>query len=94
MNKGHDHLSRLEHGEEPTSLEDTLLDAQLLAIRNIDDQFAEIVQFLSTGMAPSEYTIPQKKQLVVHVVDFSLIVGQLYKMGSDEILRRCVMEVE
>jgi hypothetical protein len=27
MNKGPDHLSRLEHGEEPTSLEDTLLDA-------------------------------------------------------------------
>jgi hypothetical protein len=37
MNKGHDHLSRLEHGEEWTSLEDTMLDAQLLAIRNIDD---------------------------------------------------------
>jgi hypothetical protein len=61
MNKGPDHLSRLEHGEEPTSLEDTLLDAQLLAIRKIDDHFTEIVQFLSTGMAPSEYTIPQKK---------------------------------
>jgi hypothetical protein len=50
MNKGPDHLSRLEHGEEPTSLEDTLPDAQLLAIRKIDDHFAEIVQFLSTGM--------------------------------------------
>jgi hypothetical protein len=45
-------------------------------------------------MAPSEYTIPQKKQLVVRVADFSLIVGQLYKMGPDEILRRCVMEAE
>jgi hypothetical protein len=58
MNKGPDHLSRLEHGEEPTSLEDTLSDAQLLTIRKIDDHFADIVQFLSTGMAPSEYTIP------------------------------------
>jgi hypothetical protein len=26
MNKGLDHLSRLEHGEDPTSLEDTLSD--------------------------------------------------------------------
>jgi hypothetical protein len=33
MKKGPDHLSRLEHGEEPTSLEDAILDAQLLAIR-------------------------------------------------------------
>jgi hypothetical protein len=94
MNKGPDHLSRLEHGEEPTNLEDTLPDAQLLAIRKIDDHFAEIVQFLSTGMAPSEYTIPQKKQLVVCAADFSLIAGHLYKMGPDEILRRCVMEAE
>jgi hypothetical protein len=49
---------------------------------------------MSTGMAPSEYTITQKKQLVVRVADFSLIVGQLYKMGPDEILMRCVMETE
>jgi hypothetical protein len=94
MNKGPDHLSRLEHGEEPTSLEDTLPDAQILSIRKMDDLFIDIVQFLSTRMAPSEYTISQKKQLVVHAVEFSLIVGQLYKMGPDEILRRCVMEAE
>jgi hypothetical protein len=60
----------------------------------IDDHFAEIVQFLSTGMALSEYTIPQKKQLVVCAADFSLIARQLYKMGPNEILRRCVMEAE
>jgi hypothetical protein len=94
MNKGLDHLSRLEHGEEPTSLEDTLSDAQLMGIRNIDDHFAEIVKFLSIGMAPSEYTITQKEQLVVRVAGFSLIVGKLYKMRPDEILRRCVMEKE
>jgi hypothetical protein len=43
MNKGYDHLSRLEHGEESTSLEDALSDAHLLAIRKIDDHFTEIV---------------------------------------------------
>jgi hypothetical protein len=58
MNKGSDHLSRLEHGEEPTNLEDTLRDAQLLVIRNIDDHFTEIVQFLSTGMELSGYIVP------------------------------------
>jgi hypothetical protein len=72
----------------------TLPDAQLLAIRNIDDYFAKIVQFLSTGMAPHEYTIIQKKQLVVHAANFSRITEQLYNMGPDEIPRRCVMEAE
>jgi hypothetical protein len=91
MNKGPDHLLRLKHSEEPTSLEDTLPDAQLLTIRNIDDHFADIAQFLSTGMALGEYMIPQKKQLVVCAAYFSLIADQIYKMGPDEIIRRCVM---
>jgi hypothetical protein len=94
MNKGPDHLSRVEHGEEPTSLEDTLSNAQLLAIKKVDDHFAKIVYFLSIGITPREYTVIQKKQLVVRAADFSLIAGQLYKMGPDEILRICVMEVE
>jgi hypothetical protein len=45
-------------------------------------------------MAPREYTVIQKKQLVVHAAEFKLIAEQLYKMGLDEILRRCVMEAE
>jgi hypothetical protein len=94
MNKGPNHLSRLEHGEDPTSLDDTLLDANLLAIMKVDDHFAEIVKFLSTRMAPRDYTLIQKKQLVVCTADFQLIIGQLYKMGPDEILRRCVMKEE
>ena len=77
MNKGPDHLSRLEHGEEPTSLEDTLPDTQLLAIRRVDDHFYKRVQFLSTRMARSKYTIIQKKQLVVCTAYFSLISRQL-----------------
>jgi hypothetical protein len=48
INKVPNHLSRLEHGEEPTSLEDTLSDSQLFSIRKIDDHFTKIVQFLST----------------------------------------------
>jgi hypothetical protein len=94
MNKVPDHLLRLEHGEEPTSLEDTLPDVEILTIRNIDDHFTDIVQFLSTCMAPSEYTISQKKKLVVRIADFSLIVGQPYKIGPNEILRRCIMETK
>jgi hypothetical protein len=80
MNKGPDHLSRLEHGEEPTSLDDTLPYAQLLAIRKFDDHFPKIVQFMSRGMAPREYIVIQKKPLVVHTAYFQLIAGQLYKM--------------
>ena len=94
LNFGPDHLSRLESREEPTSLDEGLPDAQLFAIQMVDDYFQDIVQFLSTGISPSEMTTQQKKQLAVRAADFTLIAGQLYKMGPDEILRRCVLEHE
>ena len=39
LNLGPDHLSRLKSGEEPTSLEEDLPDAQLFAIQMVDDYF-------------------------------------------------------
>ena len=90
----HDHLLRLELGEEPTSLDEGLPDAQLFSIQMVDEYFQDIVQYLSTSFAPSEMSTQQKKSLVVKAADFTLIAGQLYKMGPDEILRRCVLEHE
>jgi hypothetical protein len=52
------------------------------------------MHFLTIGEAPDPCTMQQKKQLVVHASDFTLIGGQLYKLGLDEILRRYVLEHE
>ena len=43
LNLGPDHLSRLESGEEPTSLDEVLPDAQLFAIQMVDEYFQDIV---------------------------------------------------
>lgn len=45
-------------------------------------------------MARVEYLVPQKKELVSCAVDFSIILGHLYNMGVDEVLRRYVLEHE
>ena len=94
LNAGPDHLSWIDLGEEPSNLEDNLPDAQLFSIQIADDYYADIIQFLTTGLAPVEFTKHQKKQLVVKTADFTLIAGQLYKLGLDEVLRRCVMSHE
>ena len=60
----------------------------------MDDYFRDIIEFLMTGTAPTEFTKQQKKQLVVKATDFTLIAGQLYKLGPDEILQRYVLEHE
>jgi hypothetical protein len=43
---------------------------------------------------PQEFNTTQKKNMVVRDADYQLIARQLYKMGADNILRRCVLEHE
>jgi len=61
LNEGPDHLSKLELGEEGGNLDDNLLDAQLFSIKMVDDDFWDVIQFLSTGVAPVDYTTMEKK---------------------------------
>jgi hypothetical protein len=75
-------------------LEDNFPDAQLFSVQVVDEYFFEIIEYLSTRTAPQELNTAQKKNLVVRVTDYQLIVGHLYKMGTDKILRRCVLEHE
>ena len=60
----------------------------------VDDHYSPIIQFLVTGIAPEELSTIQKKQLVVKASDYQLIVGRLYKLGPNEIFRRCVLPHE
>ena len=85
LNLGPNHLSRIESGEEPTSLEDNLPDVHRFVITILDDQYKDIIYFLSTGFLPTGFTTTQKKQLVTRVADFQLIDGHLYKLVPDEI---------
>ena len=94
LNAGLDHFSRIENGEEPTNIDDGFPDAQLFQVEVADDHYASIVQFFSTGVAPADMSISQKKQLVIKAFDFQLIVGNLYKLGLDEILRWCVLRYD
>ena len=59
-----------------------------------DEYLDDIIELLHTRVVPKEFSTMQKKNLVVRVVDYKLIAGNLYKLGRDNILRRCVMEHE
>jgi hypothetical protein len=54
----------------------------------------DIEVFLSTGAFPEMYSTTQKHHLVVRAVDYQLIIVQLYNLGLDSILRRCVLDHE
>jgi hypothetical protein len=94
FNVGPDHLLRVTNGEEPTNLEDNFPYARLFSIHVADEYFANIIEYLSTWVSPREFSIAQKKNLVVRATNYQLIVGHLYNMGIGIILRRCVLEHE
>eukprot|EP00253_Pinus_taeda_P003898 PITA_03898 len=94
LNAGPDHLSRVETWEEPTNLEEGLPDVQLLVVCVTDVHFEDIIHFLTTRIVLEGYYVQQKKELVVHTADFSVISMKLYTMGTDQILRRYVPKFE
>jgi hypothetical protein len=93
-NVGPDHLSRLESGESGGAVDDQLLDAELFRVEAIPEYLEDITSFLSTRAFPETYSATQKFHMVVRVADSQLIVGKLYRLGLDNILRRCVLDHE
>ena len=70
LNSGPNHLSRLESGEEPGNLDDSLPDAQLFVVNMFNDHFKNTIHLLTIGYAPEGFSTTYKKQLVVKAVDF------------------------
>jgi hypothetical protein len=56
LNARPNHLSRVTNGEEPTNLEDNFPDAQLFSVQVADEYFVDIIKYLSTWIAPQEFS--------------------------------------
>jgi len=61
LNAGPNHLSRIETREEPTNLEEGLLEAQLFVVCITHSCFEDIIHFLMIGIDLEGYTSQQKK---------------------------------
>ena len=94
LNVRPDHLSHIDTGEELTGIEDDFPDAHLFRIEAVPKELEEIAQFLETGQAPEGLNTKKKQILAMKAAPYSLINGFLYKMGLDDILRRCVLDHE
>jgi hypothetical protein len=75
-------------------LEADFPNAQLFSVQVDDEYFLDIIEYLRTWIVPQEFNTVQKKNMVVRAGDYQLIAGHLYKMGTENILRRCVLEHE
>ncbi|PIN09081.1 DNA-directed DNA polymerase [Handroanthus impetiginosus] len=92
------HLSRLEfpaRTDEPNLINDNFPDEQLLAIVVSDvPWYADIVNYLTCGIIPFDLSTQQKKKFLFDTRRYFWDDPFLFKQGLDNILRRCVPEVE
>ncbi|PIN21854.1 DNA-directed DNA polymerase [Handroanthus impetiginosus] len=93
-----DHLSRLESPaktDEPNLINDNFPDEQLLAIVASDvPWYADIVNYLTCGIIPFDLSAQQKKKFLFDTRRYFWDDPFLFKQGPDNILRRCVPEIE
>ena len=91
-----DHLSRLAN-EEVTALESEIIDVfpdeKLLAIQE-RLWFANMVNFKSTGVVPEDFGWHQKKKFFKDVNRCVWDDPYLFKVGADNLIRRCVTRDE
>ncbi|MCO5566992.1 hypothetical protein L7F22_020675 [Adiantum nelumboides] len=89
-----DHLSRITNGEALTGVDDDLPDTSLFMVETIPEWSEKIINFLVNGFPPKELCKDVAQRLIKECEPFSLIAGTLYKLGKDDILRRCAREDE
>ena len=87
-------MSRVELGKDLTGIDNDLLDAHLFRVKAIPIELAEIGEYLQERKAPNHYTEKKKKILTIKSDPYTLINGNLYRLGLDAILRRCSLEHE
>lgn len=75
-------------------MDDHLPDADLFRVEAVPDHLKQITTLLITNHCPEGYTTTQKQHLIVRATYYQLIIGHLYKMGLDQVLRQCILQHE
>ena len=88
-----DHLSRL-HTTSSGEICDTFPNKQLLAVVTKVPWFAQIVKYLITKSVPEYWNMHQKKKFSRDIQYYFWEEPQLFHVGGDQIIQRCILEEE
>ncbi|CAM9000225.1 unnamed protein product [Rhodiola kirilowii] len=89
-----DHLSRIVREEEPGSITETFPDEHLYALSTQMPWYAPIVNYLVGGTFPPSYSKAQCMKLKHDSRFYVWDDPYLWKIGVDQLLRRCIPDIE
>eukprot|EP00253_Pinus_taeda_P005004 PITA_05004 len=75
-------------------VDDQILDEHLFSISVLSPWFADIANYLVSAQFPPHLSSKEKSKVVRKSAPFTWIGGNLFKLGPDQVLRRCVREEE
>ncbi|XP_076940446.1 uncharacterized protein LOC143609623 [Bidens hawaiensis] len=90
-----DHLSRipLEGVDDSHEINEKFVDEQLLAV-STTPWYAHFVNYLAKGEIPKHWAKKRRQQFLSQVKQYIWDEPELFKIGADQIIRRCIPESE
>ncbi|XP_076890051.1 uncharacterized protein LOC143541013 [Bidens hawaiensis] len=90
-----DHLSRItiEGVDDPKEINEKFSDEQLLVVSTAP-WYAHYVNYLATGAIPEFLSKKRRQQFTAQVKQYIWDEPDLFKIGADQVMRRCVPENE
>ena len=87
-------LSRLNNSSEVVPVSDNFPDEHLFVTSVITPWYADIANYLSSGKLPPSMTTKEKKRIIKQSARHIWVNGDLFYIGYDLIIRRCVRQDE
>jgi hypothetical protein len=78
------HLSQIGHGELAIRVEDQLANSTLFVVQI--DWYVQILKYLQMGYFENDIPKEENSHIAIKYKPYSLYEGQLYKLGSDNML--------
>ena len=89
-----DFLSRIQHNDGTKPVDDTFLDEHLFVVSVQTPWFADISNYLAMGKILNHLSPYEKRCIIVQSSNYSCVDNDLFRIGPDLIIRRCVREDE
>eukprot|EP00253_Pinus_taeda_P005342 PITA_05342 len=90
-----DFLSRLDlPGGKEGMLDDQMPDEHIFSISTFSPWFADIANYLVSTQFPPHLSSKEKSKIVRKSAPFTWIGGNIFKLGPNQILRRCIRQKE
>jgi len=89
-----DFLSRIQNTNEDSPVEDKFPDEYLFAVTTKTPWYADIANYLVTGKLPPHLFPNERRRIIQESLSYSWISNELFKIGLDCVIRRCVREDE